>query len=190
VSSAVRHRLTFGEVRALSASSQGVILMHSTKPFEAVKSQLNLWASDLNRLMAFSADNLLRQLDQPEIIDWALELKHRNEAYIFLMQAVRSGQLNVNQTRNALHALFRIAYHEHGHEALQTFVEFANHGNQVIRSEAVQLAIGLVRWASKWERAPLVLSDEQATVLRSAVARGLTPKVTELAREFLVNGKQ
>ncbi len=136
--------------------------------------------------MAFSSENLLKQLDQPEIIDWALELKHRHEAYAFLMQALRGGQLNLNQTRNALHALFRIGYHEHGPEILQTFVELANHGDEAIRSEAVQLTIGLVRWASKWEHAPLALSDEQARILRNAVARGLTPKVTQLAHDFFV----
>jgi hypothetical protein len=136
--------------------------------------------------MAFSSENLLKQLDKPEIIDWALELKHRKEAHAFLMLALRNGTLNINQTLNALHALFRIGYHEHGSEILQTFVELANHPDEAIRSEAVQLAIGLVRWASKWEGTPLALSDAQESALRQAVTRGLSPKVTELAREFFV----
>jgi len=46
------------------------------------------------------------------------------------------------------------------------------------------LAIGLIRWASKWEKAPLVLSREQEKALRAAVAHGLSAKVTDLAREF------
>jgi len=82
--------------------------------------------------MSFSSENLMKQLDQAEIIDWALELKHRAEAYAFLMQVVRTDQLNENQFRNALHALFRIGYHEHGAEVLQTFVEMANHANEAI----------------------------------------------------------
>ena len=135
--------------------------------------------------MAFSSENLLKQLDQREIIDWALELKHRKEAYALLIRALRRSELNVNQTRNALHALFRIGYHEHGSDVLQAFVEMANHADQAIRSEAVQLAVGLVRWSSKWEHTPLVLSDEQKLVLRQSVARGLSRKVTELAQSFL-----
>jgi hypothetical protein len=62
----------------------------------------------------------------------------------------------------------------------------ANHDDEAIRSEAVQLAIGLLRWGSKWEKAPLVLSDQQERALRQAVEKGLTPKVTELAQSFFV----
>lgn len=134
--------------------------------------------------MPFSSENLLKQLDNPEIIDWALELKHRHEAYAFLMEALRSGRLNLNQTLNGLHALFRIGYHEHGAQILQAFVEMAAHADERVRSEAVQLAIGLVRWASKWEQNPLALSDAQERSVREAMSRGLTTKVANLAREF------
>ena len=134
--------------------------------------------------MPFSAENLLTQLDQSEIIDWALELKHRHEAYDFLKKALKGSDFNVSQTRNALHALFRIGYHERAPEILQTFVEFAAHPNVEIRSEAVQLAIGLARWSSKWEKAPLLLSEQQERALPKAIAEGVTPKVAGLAKDF------
>jgi hypothetical protein len=136
--------------------------------------------------MAFSSNNLLKQLDQINIIDWALELKHGKEAYIFLMQEVKSGQLNVNQTRNALHALFRIRYHGSSADVLQAFIDMADHPDISIRSEAVQLAIGLVRFTNKMEKNPLVLSETQERTLRKAVVRGLSAKVTELANEFFL----
>src|SRR5262245_37227312 len=46
--------------------------------------------------VAFSSENLLTELDQPRIIDWAVELKNRKDAFAFLMEAVRGDQLNLN----------------------------------------------------------------------------------------------
>lgn len=134
--------------------------------------------------MAFSSENLLKELDRPEIIDWAVELKHRAEAYDFLLKMLRGGGLNLNQTCNALHAIFRIGFQDHSDEILRTFVEFASANDESVRSEAVQLAIGLIRWVAKWSKVPLVLSDEQARILRKAVSRGVNPKVNDLAEEF------
>lgn len=133
--------------------------------------------------MTFSSENLLKQLDQPETIDWALELKNRKEALAFLMQAVRGNQLNENQFRNSLHALYRIAFPENTTEILQTFVDLSAHPDMAIRSYAVQLAIGLVR-TSKNLRTPLIFSDSQEKSLREALARGLTPNVADLTRNF------
>src|SRR6266571_8479983 len=126
--------------------------------------------------MPFSSENLLKQLDQPGTIDWVLELKNRREAFAFLMQAVKGDKLNQNQFRNALHALFRIAFPENATEVLQTFVDLSAHPDIAIRSEAVQLAIGLVR-ASTNLKTPLLFSDAQERSVREAVARGLTTKV-------------
>src|SRR5260370_13387069 len=98
--------------------------------------------------MSFRAENLLEQLDKREMIDWALELKNGKEAYAFLMRALGSDALNINQTRNGLHALFLIHGHGNNSDILQKFVEFATHPDKEIRSEAVQLAIGLVQFTS------------------------------------------
>lgn len=133
--------------------------------------------------MAFSPENLLSQLDQPGTIDWALELKNRREAFAFLMHAVRGGELNQNQFRNALHMLFRMAFPENTDQVLQTFVDLAAHTDIVIRSEAVQLAIGLLRVSTNL-RTPLVFKDAQERSVREAMARGLTTKVAALAAEF------
>ena len=92
--------------------------------------------------MPFSSENLLKDLDQRRIIDWSVELKNRKEALAFLMQSVHSNQLNQNQFRNALHALYRLAFPENTTEVLQMFVDLSAHRDMAIRSYAVQLAIG------------------------------------------------
>lgn len=137
--------------------------------------------------MSFSPDNLLQQLDQPEIIDWALELKNRDDSYCFLIQKLSGGQLNLNQTKNALHALFRIGYSEHGVDILKIFLMFANNSNKSIRSEAVQLAVGLIKWTLKWQQIPLLVSDEQMVMLRKSLELGLSVKVAKILGEFLEN---
>lgn len=133
--------------------------------------------------MPFSSGNLLRELDQPRIIDWALELKNRKEAFEFLMEAVLGNKLNKNQFRNALHSLFRIAFPENAAQVLQRFLDLSAHQNIRIRSDAVQLAIGLVRVSTNL-RDPLLFSDAQEESLRKALAKGLTPKVASLTRSF------
>ncbi|MBI5818163.1 MAG: hypothetical protein HZA88_04185 [Verrucomicrobia bacterium] len=133
--------------------------------------------------MPFSSENLLGQLDQPGIIDWAPELKNRRDAFAFLVQAIRGEQLNPNQFRNALHMVFRMAFPENANEVLQIFADLATHQDIAIRSEAVQLAIGLLR-ASTNLKAPLLFSDAQERSVREAMSRGLTTKVADLAREF------
>ena len=133
--------------------------------------------------MPFSSDNLLKQLDQPGTIDWALELKNRTGAYAFLTQAVRGDDLNQNQFHNALHALFRIAFPENAADVLQTFVDLSAHPDLAIRSEAVQLAIGIIR-ASTNLRTPMLFSEVQEKSVREAMARGLTTKVADLAKDF------
>ena len=133
--------------------------------------------------MSFSSENLLGQLDQPETIDWAPELKNRTAGFAFLVQTVKGEKLNPNQFRNALHMLFRMAFPENAHEVLQIFADFAAHQDIAIRSEAVQLAIGLLRTSTKL-KTPLLFSDSQERSVREAMSRGLTTKVAELAREF------
>jgi hypothetical protein len=133
--------------------------------------------------MPFSSENLLKELDQPETIDWALELKNRREAFAFLTRAVRGHQLNQSQFRNALHMLFRMAFPENATEILQTFIDLSAHPDIEIRSEAVQLAIGLVR-TSTYLKTPLLFSKAQEQLLRDATARGLTTKVEDVARGF------
>jgi hypothetical protein len=133
--------------------------------------------------MPFSSENLLRQLDQPGIIDWAPELKNRKDAFAFLARAVRGEQLNLNQFRNALHMLFRMAFPENADEVLQIFADLAAHQDIAIRSEVVQLAIGLLRTSTNL-KTPLLFSDAQERSVREAMSRGLTTKVANLAREF------
>ena len=133
--------------------------------------------------MPFSSENLLKQLDEPGTIDWAPELKNRKEAFAFLAQAVRGDRLNRDQFRNALHMLFRMAFPENADEVLQIFVDLAAHEDIAIRSEAVQLAIGLLRISTNL-KTPLLLSNVQERSVREAMGRGLTPKVAGLAREF------
>lgn len=107
---------------------------------------------------------------------WAVELKNREEAFAFLTQAVKADQLNHNQFLNALHMLYRMALPEYTTEVLRTFVDLSAHPDLAIRSEAVQLAIGLVRLSTSL-KTPLLFSNAQEKSLREAMGRGLTTKI-------------
>ena len=94
--------------------------------------------------------------------------------------------LNANQTINALHALFKIRHHGNTPEVLQVFVELSCHLDQRVRSEAVQLAVGLVEFTRSREGVPMDLLDDQAKALGTALGNGgLTPKPAHLVRKFL-----
>jgi hypothetical protein len=133
--------------------------------------------------MPFSSENLLRQLDQPGTIHWAPELKNRKDAFAFLSEAVRGNRLNPAQFHNALHMLFRMAFPENAEEVLQIFSDLAGHQDVAIRSEAVQLAIGLLRTSTNL-KTPLLFSDAQERSVREAMSRGLTTKAANLTRKF------
>lgn len=133
--------------------------------------------------MPFSAENLLKQLDHAEIVDWAPELRNRKEALAFLTSALKHGQLNKNQSLNSLHAIFRIAFPENSANVLQTLVEATAFQDLRIRSEAVQFAIGVLRISATLGK-PLRLTVSQKRALRDAMVRGLTKKVENLARRF------
>jgi hypothetical protein len=103
--------------------------------------------------------------------------------------------LNGNQMRNALHALFRIlTVQDRGSlvDVLETYIALARHPTKEIRSEAVQLAIGLVRYINSTTvrytnitiPVPITFSDKEEKALRDAMALGLTPKVADLAAKF------
>jgi hypothetical protein len=132
---------------------------------------------DLARdFMAFSSHNLLRQLNQAEIIDLALELKNRKEALAFLLGAVRHDQLNRNQLRNALHALFKMAFPENTAAVVPALIAAAAHEDIEIRFEAVQLVVGMVRLSTMLRR-PLTLTAGEENAMREAIRNGLTAKV-------------
>ena len=133
--------------------------------------------------MPFSSENLLKELDNPETINWSSELKNRSESFSFLIQAIKGEQLNKNQFRNALHMIFRMAFPENTGEALQALVDQTTHPDIALRSEAVQLAIGLVR-VSKNLRTPTLFSKAQEKAVRDAIDQGLTRKVAALAKKF------
>jgi len=135
--------------------------------------------------MPFSSDNLLKELNQGKIIDWAVELKNGKEAYTFLVTTLNEGNLNVNQTKNALHALFRIRGHGSELEVLRTCLLLTGHASKAVRSEAVQLCIGLVHLSRLHSKRPLTITPDQHKILRKAVSEGLSPEVAGLATTFL-----
>jgi hypothetical protein len=133
--------------------------------------------------MPFSSENLLRELDQRRRIDWAPELKSRKDGFAFLVQAVRGGRLNKSQFRNALHMLYRMAFPEYANEVLQILVDFTAHSDIAVRSEAVQLAVGLVH-ASKGLKTPIDFSDAQRKLVRKALNLGVRKKVAHWVSKF------
>ena len=135
--------------------------------------------------MPLSSDNLLKQLNQRKIIDWALELNNGPESYQFLLTALKEDCLNINQTRNALHALFRIRRHGDSAEVLHAFVESAKNPILGIRSEAIQLVIGVVKFSHLYpEPRKLQLSKDQLRTIKGARIAGLSRKVERLAADF------
>lgn len=134
--------------------------------------------------MAFSPDELLNELNGPAIIDWALELKFREEALVFLLDAVKGDLLNENQYRNALHMLYRMAFPENVDSVFQALIGAFSRSDMEIRSEAVQLAVGMVR-LSKNLRQSVDFSPGQKKLLLSAVEQGLTEKVGKLVENYL-----
>lgn len=137
--------------------------------------------------MTFSSENLLKQLDHDEIISWALELKYYHESFAFLSNAIKMNTLNLNQKKNALHALFRIGYNEYDTETIQIYVECSGDQNIVIRSESVQLAIGFVKCYSKVKPIPLKFTDEQIKKLKFSGSLGLSQKASELVKDYFQN---
>jgi hypothetical protein len=133
--------------------------------------------------MSFSSENLLKQLDQSEIIRWSLELNNRKEAFSFLVQAVKSGNLNKHQFINAIHMLFRMAFPENVAEVVQILADVSGYKDIEIRSEAVQLAIGLIRLSASL-KTPTLFSPPQESLIRDAMKQGLTPTVADLARDY------
>jgi hypothetical protein len=132
--------------------------------------------------MPLSSQNLLKELKQRRgDFNWALELKNGKESYAFLMHVIGTSELNVIQTRNGLHALFKIRGHGSTSEVLRKFVDLSTNPNQWIRSEAVELAIGLAKISAKCEKVPALLSPDQERTLRNAMGLGLSKKVTRLA---------
>jgi hypothetical protein len=136
--------------------------------------------------MVFSPERLLKELDQPNPIEWSLELNYRKEAYAYLQAAVRANDLNPNQFRDALHALLLIAFPENVAGVLETFFDVSRSADIVIRSEAVRLALGIVRLSRKL-REPVVLSQAQELALGDAMANGLTPHVADVANEYFAS---
>ena len=54
-----------------------------------------------------------------------------------------------------------------------------------VRSEAVQLAIGLAKFSAKYEKVPAALSVDQERTIRGVLELGLTKKATKLAESLL-----
>jgi hypothetical protein len=138
--------------------------------------------------MEFSPERLLKELDQPERIDWALELRHGEPAYDFLTGSLRGGSLNHDQAVNAVHALFKVWRWRPASEALETFVGLAEHPDIDVRSEALGLAVGLVRFLNSTEPVGVALSADQLEALDKALKAGrLTPKAAHYIRDFLTD---
>lgn len=147
----------------------------------------------------FCPERLLKELDRAEIIEWALELKYGMEAYSFLISKINNKDLNANQTRNALHALFKIHSHGSVDEVLQVFLELTSHDNVSVRSEAVKLFIGLFLLNNQFYKDKVTLKSnsmfykkiklnkEQLIKINTAIAVGLNIKTKKMAKVFLKN---
>jgi len=130
-------------------------------------------------------DRLLAQLDRKEIVDWVVEMKIGRPAYDHILAALQGGTLTTNQIRNALHALFRLRSHATDQEVFDIYVQFARHSIQAVRSYAVQLGVGLLRFHREYPLQPLTASPKDLATFRQAVEVGVEPRVAELVRDYL-----
>jgi len=130
-------------------------------------------------------DNLLRQLDRRQIIKWIPEMNLGRPVYDRIHAAVESGNLTTNQLRNALHALFRLQHHGSWQEVFDLSVRFAEHEKKGVRTEAVKLAVGSLRFHKHYPLQALTASGQDIAALRRALDMGVDPQIAELAREVL-----
>jgi hypothetical protein len=130
-------------------------------------------------------DNLLLQLDRRNIIDWVPEMKLGKPAYDHIRTAMEGGDLSINQIRNGLHALFRLRDHASWQEVFDIFVRFSEHENQKVRTEAVKLAVGSLRFSRNYPLQPLSASQQDIATLRKAVGTGVEQRIAQLAKEIL-----
>jgi hypothetical protein len=135
--------------------------------------------------MKEALDNILRQLDRRQIVDWIPEMKLGRPAYDHIRAAVENSRLTTNQLRNALHALFRLRDHGGWQEVFDLFVRFAEHEKKGVRTEAVKLAVGSLRFHKHYPLKPLTASEQDIAALRHAVDMGVDPQIAELAKEVL-----
>lgn len=126
-------------------------------------------------------DSLLRALDRRQIQDWIPELRLGKPAYDVLLQKLDDGSLTENQTRNALHALFRIRGFGDETIALRLFAKLAVDPREKVRTEAVKLVIGLLRLRKAKE---LPIDEETRKAAHDGWRMGVEKSVSELAESF------
>lgn len=112
-------------------------------------------------------------------------MKLGRPAYDRIRMAVEQEALTTNQLRNALHALFRLRSHATEQEVFDLFVRLTEHQDERVRSEALQLAIGVIRMHREYPMQPLVTSEHHIAAFRRALTLGVSQKVAALARDFL-----
>ncbi len=135
--------------------------------------------------MQEALDRLVSDLNRRQIIDWLPDMKLGRPAYDRIRTAVEREALTVNQLRNALHALFRLRDHATDQEVFDLFVRLTEHADERVRSEALQLAIGLIRFHHSYPIKPLVTSEQDAATFRRALTLGVSQKVAKLAHDYL-----
>ena len=135
--------------------------------------------------MQEALDRLVSDLDRREIISWLPDMKLGRPAYDRIRTAVERESLTTNQLRNALHALFRLRSHATEQEVFDLFARLTEHPDERMRSEAMQLAIGVIRMHRKYPMQPLVTSEHDMATFRRALTLGVSQKVDKLARDFL-----
>lgn len=131
-------------------------------------------------------NNLLRHLDRKALASWVPEMKLGRPAYDFIRNALLGSTLTTNQQRNALRALVRLCSHASDQDVFRLYVQFSSHPNKKVRSEAVKLGIGLLRFRSNLEHisSPFA-TDSDIAAFRHALDLGIDQTVDALAREFL-----
>ena len=139
--------------------------------------------------MQDALDRLVAGLNRREIIDWLPEMKLGRPALDRIRSEIAGDRFTSNQLRNGMHALFRLREHGEEQEIFDLFVQLSASSEKQVRSEAVQLAIGLLRLQRVQPRRPLSATPVHFAALRRAIDLGVSSKVEALAREFMPGDK-
>ena len=129
--------------------------------------------------------DIVRKLNRRNIVTWLPEMKWGKPVYEYLKVALVSDEVNVNQTLNIMHALFRLRFHGNSEEVMRLYLRFVGDDRLKVRSKAVQLAVGLSGLHAHYPNLSVPLKPENRSLIEAALSRGVDVQTAKFARNIL-----
>lgn len=134
-------------------------------------------------------NEIIRKLNRRNIVTWLPEMKWGKPVYEYLKTALVSDEVNANQTRNIMHALFRLRFHGDSEEVMRLYMRFVDDDRLKVRSKAIQLAVGLSALYAEYPRLSVPLKPEDRHRIEAALNRGVDTQTAMFARDILGKGE-